>query len=208
MSEPKVMIVDDELDVRDALALLLKSVGYIVQTFPSAQNYWDKFDPEQAGCIVLDVRMPGMSGLDLQRQLARLIYHPPIIMVSGHGEISMAVEAIKSGAIDFLQKPFSDQLLIDKVKQALEQDRAGRIGVCELREVRTAFAKLTPREREVLNGVIIGKLNKIIAAELNVSMRTVEIHRSNMMEKMQVNSIAALMRRIALLEDNRTVSEV
>ena len=197
-----VTVVDDEPDVRAAIGLLLKSVGHQVRVFESAQDYWAQYQPEQPGCLILDVRMPGMSGLELQEQLNRLEYHPPIIMVSGHGEIPMAVKAIKSGAIDFLQKPFSDQLLLDRVTQALQLDQANREALIELRSVRSRYEKLTAREREVLSGVAQGKLNKVIASDLKVSTRTVEIHRAHVMEKMEVKSLSSLMRCVSVLEES------
>jgi FixJ family two-component response regulator len=202
MTGPVVMVVDDEPDVRAAIGLLLKSVGHQVRVFDSAQAYWGQYDPEQPGCLILDVRMSGMSGLELQEQLNRLEYHPPIIMVSGHGEIPMAVKAIKLGAVDFLPKPFSDQLLLDRVGQALRQDRASRDALKELRSIRSRFGRLTAREREVLCGVAQGKLNKVIAADLRLSTRTVEIHRAHVMEKMEVRSLSSLMRCVAVLEDS------
>jgi len=206
MNKPVVFVVDDENDVRAAIGLLLKSVGHKVHEIGSAVEFWQQFDPEQPGCLVLDVRMPGMSGIELQQQLNHLDYHPPIIMISGHGEIPMAVKAIKSGAIDFLQKPFSDQLLLDHVKFALEQDRQKRTVLEELARIKTLHEKLTPREKEVLEGIVQGKLNKVIAFELNVSTRTVEIHRAHVMEKMEVNSLSALMRRVSILEENALTS--
>ncbi|MEA2078623.1 MAG: response regulator, partial [Pseudomonadota bacterium] len=158
MKEPVVVIVDDEPDVRAAIGLLLKSVNHQVQVFESAQDYWSRFDPEQPGCLILDVRMPGMSGMELQDQLNRLDYHPPIIMISGHGEIAMAVNAVKSGAIDFLQKPVSDQLLLERVSQALRKDQDNRTALREFQKVKARYETLTAREREVLHGVAHGKL--------------------------------------------------
>jgi len=202
MKEPIVTIVDDEPDVRAALGMLLKSVDHQVQVFESAQEYWAQYDCEQPGCLILDVRMPGMSGIELQEQLNKLDYHPPIIMISGHGEITMAVNVIKSGAIDFLQKPISDQLLIERVSQALKKDRQNRETHNELQKVQTRYESLTGREREILSGVAHGKLNKIIASDLNLSTRTVEIHRAHVMEKMEAKSLSSLMRYVSVLEDN------
>ncbi len=208
MTKAVVMVVDDEPDVRAAIGLLLKSVGHPVRVFDSAQDYWAQYDPEQPGCLILDVRMPGMSGLELQEQLNRLDYHPPIIMVSGHGEIPMAVKAIKSGAVDFLQKPFSDQLLLERVSQALQQDKRGRESLIELRSIRSRYKKLTAREREVLCGVAQGKLNKVIASDLKVSTRTIEIHRAHLMNKMEVKSLSSLMRCVSVLEESGIFSKV
>jgi len=208
MKGPMVTIVDDEPDVRAALGLLLKSVNHQVQVFKSAQDYWSRFDPEQPGCLILDVRMPGMSGLELQEQLNLLDYHPPIIMISGHGEITMAVNAVRSGAIDFLQKPVSDHLLLERVTQALQKDRENRTALHEFQKVQTRYETLTAREREVLHGVAHGKLNKIIASDLNVSTRTVEIHRSHVMEKMDAESLSSLMRFVSVLEDNGVLDSI
>ncbi len=202
MDNITVTIIDDEPDVRLAIKLLLESVGHRVQTFESAQDYWAQYDPEQKGCLILDVRMPGMSGLELQEQLKLLDYHPPIIMISGHGEIPMAVKAIKSGAIDFLQKPFSDQLLLDHVSVALEQDISKRNSLMVVHKIKSRHDTLTPRELEVLEGVVDGKLNKTIASELNVSTRTIEIHRANMMEKMEVKNLSSLVRCVSVLKEN------
>jgi len=207
MKEPVIMIVDDEPDVRDAIALLLKSVNYMVAVFESAQDYWSKFDPEQPGCLILDVRMPGMSGIELQGQLNQLDYHPPIIMISGHGELTMAVNAVRSGAIDFLPKPVSDQLLLERVSQALQKDRGMRSAHEELKKIQNQYEKLTSREREVLLGISQGKLNKTIAYDLNVSTRTIEIHRAHVMEKMQANSLSSLMRFVSVLEKNNIIDK-
>jgi len=187
-----IFVVDDEPDVRAALGMLIKSVGLKPEIYETPQDYLDAYDPERPGCLVLDMRMPGMSGLDLQAKLASMGLHPPIIMISGHGEIPNAVQAVQSGAIDFLQKPVSDQLLLDRIQQALRLDTENRKHYIECQELEMRYTSLTPREREVLEGVIAGKLNKTIADELNVSTRTVEIHRAHVMEKMQAASLSAL----------------
>jgi len=200
---PIITIVDDEPDVRDALALLLKSMSYPVQTFETAYEYWGQFNSDQPGCVILDVRMPGMSGLELQQQLNKLDYHPPIIMISGHGELTMAVNTIRDGAIDFLQKPISEQILLERVSQALQKDQLSRKQHAKLLRVKNRYKTLTAREKEVLALVVRGKLNKVIAVDLDVSTRTIEIHRSRVMEKMQSKSLAQLMREISVLEDNQ-----
>jgi len=187
-----IFVVDDEPDVRAALGMLIKSVDLKPEIYETPQDYLDAYDPERAGCLVLDMRMPGMSGLDLQAKLATMGLHPPIIMISGHGEIPNAVQAVQSGAIDFLQKPVSDQLLLDRIQQALRLDTENRKNFIECQELEKRYTLLTPREREVLEGVIAGKLNKTIADELKVSTRTVEIHRAHVMEKMQAASLSAL----------------
>lgn len=191
-NEPTIFVVDDEPDVRAALSMLIKSVGLKPEIYETPQAYLDAFDSARPGCLVLDMRMPGMSGLDLQKKLDGMGPHPPIIMISGHGEIPNAVQAVQSGAVDFLQKPVTDQLLLDRIQQALRLDVENRKKFTENHELETRYSTLTPRECEVMQGVIDGKLNKTIADELNVSTRTVEIHRSHMMEKMQAGSLSAL----------------
>ena len=190
--EQTIFIVDDEPDVRAALSMLIKSVGLKTETFEKPQDFLDDYDPDCPGCLVLDMRMPGMSGLDLQEKLACMGIHPPIIMISGHAEIPNAVQAVQSGAVDFLQKPVSDQLLLDRIQQALLLDTQNREKYNECTELKKRYALLTPRELEVMQGVIAGKLNKVIAYELDVSTRTVEIHRAHVMEKMQADSLTAL----------------
>ena len=187
-----IFIVDDEPDVRAALSMLIKSVGLNTETFEKPQDFLDSYDPERPGCLVLDMRMPGMSGLELQDKLASMGLHPPIIMISGHAEIANAVQAVQSGAVDFLQKPVSDQLLLDRIQQALLLDTKNREKYNECNDLQKRYTLLTPRELEVMQGVIAGKLNKVIAYELDVSTRTVEIHRAHVMEKMQADSLTAL----------------
>jgi two-component system response regulator FixJ len=188
-----IFVVDDEPDVRAALGMLIRSVGLKPEIYDTPQAYLDAYGPERPGCLVLDMRMPGMSGLELQEKLASMGLHPPIIMISGHGEIPNAVQAVQSGAIDFLQKPVSDQLLLDRIQQALRLDTESREKFNECHELQSRYDTLTTRECEVLQGVIAGKLNKTIADELNVSTRTVEIHRAHVMEKMQAESLSTLL---------------
>jgi two-component system, LuxR family, response regulator FixJ len=197
-----VFVVDDDDAVRTSLRLLLKSVGLPVETFPSAQEFLDAFDAERAGCLVLDIRMPGMSGLELQQRLNEIHAIIPIVFITGHGDVPMAVEAMQHGAVDFIQKPFRDQDLIDRINQALEKDRDNRAGLKERDAIRRRMQQLTPREREVLDLVTQGKANKVIAGDLNVSQRTVEIHRARVMEKMGASSLAHLVRMV--IEANRT----
>lgn len=200
MSEPRVFIVDDDREVRDALELLMESVGLLVSTYDSAQAFLDVFDPELPGCIVLDVRMPGMSGLDLQASLSAEKLHPPVIIITGHGDVPMAVRAVQSGAVDFLEKPFNDQTLLDSVHKAIEQDARQRGEASRLSELVQHYESLTPREREVLKLVATGQRNKVIAAELNVTQSTVEAHRAKVMEKMGARSLSDLMRMVLGLE--------
>lgn len=193
---PTVFVVDDDEAVRTSLRLLLKSVGLQVETFASAQEFLDQFDPDRAGCLVLDIRMPGVSGLELQQQLNDRHSIMPIVFITGHGDVPMAVEAMQAGAVDFIQKPFRDQDLIDRINRALEKDKAMRGELRERDEIRRRMSQLTPREREVLELVTQGKANKVIAGDLNVSQRTVEIHRARVMEKMGAASLAHLVRMV------------
>jgi FixJ family two-component response regulator len=191
-----VFVVDDDDAVRTSLRLLLKSVGLPVETYGSAQEFLDAFDADRAGCLVLDIRMPGMSGLELQQKLNEMHAIVPIVFITGHGDVPMAVEAMQHGAVDFIQKPFRDQDLIDRINQALERDRENRAGLKERDAIRRRMEQLTPREREVLDLVTQGKANKVIAGDLNVSQRTVEIHRARVMEKMGASSLAHLVRMV------------
>lgn len=193
---PVVYIVDDDEAVRNSLRLLLKSVGLPAAALASAQEFLATYNPEQPGCLVLDVRMPGMSGLELQQQLNLRGAVIPVIFITGHGDIPMAVEAMQHGACDFLQKPFRDQDLIDRIQRALAQDHTTRAQLREHLRTRERLDSLTPREREVLVLVTSGKPNKVMAADLGVSQRTVEIHRARVMEKMGAGSLAQLVRMV------------
>ena len=193
---PVVFIVDDDEAVRSSLRLLLKSVGLVPNAVGSAREFLDKYDPAQPGCLVLDVRMPEMSGLELQEQLNRMGAVIPVIFITGHGDVPMAVEAMQAGAFDFVQKPFRDQDLIDRIQRALEKDRANHALLNERSLIRERLDSLTPREREVLTMVTSGKANKVMAADLGVSQRTVEIHRARVMEKMGASSLAQLVRMV------------
>jgi two-component system, LuxR family, response regulator FixJ len=193
---PTVFIVDDDAAVRDSLRLLVKSVGQTAAVFVSAQEFLASYDPRQPGCLLLDVRMPGMSGLELQQQLNLRGAVLPVIFITGHGDIPMAVEAMQHGAFDFLQKPFRDQDLIDRIQRALERDRENRTALGERTRIRERLDSLTPREREVLTMVTSGKANKVMAADLGLSQRTVEIHRARVMEKMGASSVAQLVRMV------------
>jgi two-component system response regulator FixJ len=193
---PTIFVVDDDAAVRDALKLLLRSVGHAVETFGSAQEFLDAYGEDRAGCLVLDIRMPGMSGLELQQKLNEKHSILPIIFITGHGDVPMAVEAMQAGAVDFIQKPFRDQDLIDRINQALEKDSSNRAALGERNDIRRRLETLTPREREVLDLVVHGKANKVIAGDLKLSQRTVEIHRARVMEKMQASSLAHLVRMV------------
>jgi len=192
--EPTVFVVDDDEAVRNSLRLLLKSLGMPAVAYGSAEAFLAAYDDEQPGCIVLDVRMPGMSGPELQDELNRRGAPIPVIFITGHGDVPMAVEAMQHGAVDFLQKPFSDKDLVDRIQLALTADRRNRETIGAQDEIRARIAALTPRERQVLDLVTQGKSNKVVAADLGASQRTVEIHRSHVMEKMGAASLAQLVR--------------
>ncbi len=194
--KPTVFVVDDDAAVRDSLKLLLKSVGQAVETFASAQEFLDAYKDDRPGCLVLDIRMPGMSGLELQEKLNERRSILPVIFITGHGDVPMAVEAMQAGAVDFIQKPFRDQDLLDRINQAVERDTANRADLAERNAIRRRLGTLTPREREVMDLVVRGKANKVIAGDLNLSQRTVEIHRARVMEKMQASSLAHLVRMV------------
>ncbi len=199
-SAPTVYVVDDDEGVRNSLRFLLKSVGLSARTLASAREFLDSYKPKQPGCVVLDVRMPGMSGLELQQQLNLRGAIIPVIFITGHGDIPMAVEAMQHGAFDFLQKPFRDQDLIDRIQRALERDARNRTSLEQHDRIRERFASLTPREREVLELMTQGKPNKVMAGDLGVSQRTVEIHRARVMEKTGAASLAQLVRMTMDLE--------
>jgi len=199
---PVVFIVDDDEAVRNSLRLLVKSVGLTAVALVSAQEFLTSYDPQQPGCLVLDVRMPGMSGLELQQQLNLRGAVIPVIFITGHGDVPMAVEAMQQGAFDFLQKPFRDQDLIDRIQRALEKDRVNRAELGKRSDLRARHEALTPREREVLALVMSGKANKVMAADLGLSQRTVEVHRARVMEKMGASSLAHLVRMVLDLEES------
>ncbi|MGF1613674.1 MAG: response regulator transcription factor [Gammaproteobacteria bacterium] len=197
MSVPKrtqIYLVDDDADVRAAVSLLLRSADFPVSAFADAHALLSMVGPETPGCLILDVRLPDMDGLSLQCQLKRRGITMPVIFITGHGDIPMAVRAVSEGALDFLEKPFRDEVLLEGVRQALEVDAARREGTAEQAQMEARLASLTPREREVLEALLEGKPNKLIARDLDVSVRTVEIHRSNLMQKMGAKSASHLAR--------------
>jgi len=189
-----VFVVDDDSAVRSAIRLLLKSVGLPVSTFDSAQGFLDGHSNDAAGCVLLDVRMPGMSGPALQQELSVRGSILPVIFITGHGDVSMAVEAMQHGAFDFVEKPFHDQDLLERVHGALALNAQVRNQLSEQQAIRDRFGSLTPREREVLQHVTRGSSNKVMAYDLSISQRTVEIHRARLMEKMQAPTLAHLVR--------------
>ncbi len=198
--EATIFVVDDDREVREALQLLFESVGLGVELFESGQAYIDRADLSRPGCLVVDIRMPGMSGLELQARLAAERIHPPIIIITGHGDVPMAVRAVQAGAADFIEKPFNDQALLDSVHRAIERDAEQRGEASRLADIQARLERLTPREREVLELVIAGKRNKVIAADLGVSQSTVEAHRAKVMEKMEAKTLSDLMRMMLALE--------
>jgi FixJ family two-component response regulator len=189
-----VFVIDDDPSIRAAIESLIRSVGMRVQTFASAQEFKASARPDAPACLVLDVRMPGVSGLDLQRELLDAGIRIPVIFITGHGDIPMSVRAMKAGAVEFLTKPFRDQDLLDAISQALEHDRMLRTQHAEVAELRRRYEQLTPREREVMELVVSGLLNKQIAARLNISEITVKLHRHHVMEKMKADSLAELVK--------------
>ena len=189
-----VFVVDDDAAVRRSLDNLIRSVGLRAETFASAQEFLSSKRPDVPGCLVLDVRLPGLSGLDLQNRMAEADMEIPIIFITGHGDIPMTVQAMKAGAVEFLTKPFREQDLLDAIRQALERDSQAREQRAEIEGLRRRFASLTPREREVMALMVAGLLNKQIAGELGASETTVKIHRHNVMEKMGAGSLADLVR--------------
>jgi FixJ family two-component response regulator len=193
-TDAMVFVVDDDAPMRESLKNLIRSVGLRVELFASAQEFLRRKPPDLPSCLVLDVRMPGLSGLDLQKRTGDAGIEIPIVFITGHGDVPMSVRAMKAGAVEFLTKPFRDQDLLDAIQQALERDGKARNQRAELEELRSRFASLTSREREVMKRVVAGLLNKQIGAELGTSETTVKIHRHQVMEKMAAGSLAELVR--------------
>lgn len=198
--EGKVFIVDDDQAMRQSLRWLLESAGLEVETFDSAQRFLDAYYPGRAGCLLLDVRMPGMSGLDLQAYLKRQEIAIPIVIITGHGDVGMAVQAMRMGAMDFVEKPFGDEALLASLWRALDQGQRDRDRRARQAEILANLATLTPREHEVMDMVTGGRSNREIAETLGVSAKTVEVHRSRVMEKMQAGSLAELVRMAVLVQ--------
>ena len=200
---PQVYLVDDDPDVRSAVTLLLKTEDFRVRAFEDAHGLLAAVDEQTPGCAVLDVRLPDMDGLSLQRELRTRGIRMPVIFITGHGDIPMAVRAVNEGALDFLEKPFRDDSLIEAVRHALVTDEDQRTGAAEMAQVEERLATLTPRERQVLEALLDGKPNKLIARDLDVSVRTVEIHRGNLMQKMSAKSASHLARLALACADFR-----
>jgi len=201
MTENTVFVVDDDRAVLDSLGMLLRSMKIGCQLFASAQDFLDAYQADWQGCIVLDIRMPGMSGMELHRHLVEQHATMPVIFVTGHGDVPMAVEAMHKGAFDFIQKPYRDQDLLDRINQALAWDEEHRSQEDRKRELLERSQSLTPREREVMECVVRGLANKVIAMDLDLSQRTVEIHRARVMEKMHARSLAELVRMSMVLQE-------
>lgn len=193
---PQVFVVDDDLAIREWLEVMLKAAGHSVMSFASAPAFLEAYRQDQPGCLVLDIRMPEMSGLELQARLKERAASLPVIFITSHGDVPMAVEAMRSGAVDFLLKPFQDDDLLDRVRHALALDAANQAERSELAGIRERIASLTPRELEVMRLVVQGRANKVIATDLNLSQRTVEIHRARVMDKMAATSLAHLVRMV------------
>ncbi|WP_303907953.1 response regulator transcription factor [Thiohalomonas denitrificans] len=200
--QPTVFIVDDDEAVRDSLSWLMSSVGLAAKSFSSARVFLDTYAPSRPGCVVLDIRMPGMSGLDLQEQIRKRGIELPLIFISGHADVPMAVRALKSGAFDFIEKPFNDQVLLECVQRAIEEDEEHRRRWAAKADVVGRLNLLTPREREVLDLVVEGASNKVISNSLGVSLKTVEAHRARVMEKLQAGSLSELVRLVLFYGDS------
>lgn len=200
--ESTVFVVDDDPAMRASLRWLIESVSLGVATFDTAEAFLESYTGEQPGCLVLDVRMPGLSGLELQAALAARGLSLPTIIVTGHADVAMAVRAVQNGALDFLEKPFSDQALLDRIRQGIELDRSAREHRQRRRQLAERVARLTTREHEVMRLVAQGKSNKEVASTLNLSPKTVEVHRAHVMEKMEVSSLADLIRSVLAIEAN------
>jgi len=200
LEEACVFIVDDDASVRDSLRWLIESVQLKVLCFSSAQEFLNGYNNQQTGCVVLDVRMPGISGLDLQEELRQQGFVLPVIIVTGHADVPMAVRAFKSGVFDFIEKPFNDQHLIDRIQQAIEKSRSQKVNIQRQQVAGNRLKKLSSREKQVLDCIVAGSSNKTMARELDISVKTIETHRANLMSKMKAGSVSELV-RIALLAD-------
>ena len=198
--EPTVFVVDDDQAVRRFLCGLITSVDIPVESYASAQDFLDSYEPGHPGCLLLDIRMPGMSGLELQQELDRRAIDLPVIILTGHGNVQVAVNAMKAGAVDFVEKPFNNELLLDRIQRALSDSVKVRETRLEQEEIKARMARLTPREREVLERVIAGDTNKGVARRLGISDKTVELHRSRVMEKMKAGSLAALVKMVSAVQ--------
>jgi FixJ family two-component response regulator len=197
--DPIVWVVDDDVSLREALGSLIRSAGLRVETFASAQEFLARSQVDTPNCLVLDVQLPALSGLDLQKRMAEVNLEIPIVFITGHGNIPMSVRAMKAGAVEFLTKPLADQDLLEAIQQAISRDRVARQQKAKMRQLQDRYQSLTPREREVMERVVSGLLNKQVAAELGTTEFTVKVHRGRVMRKMQCNSFADLVRMSEML---------
>ncbi len=198
--EPTVFVVDDDQAVRRFLCGLIASVDLRVEAYASAREFLDAYEPGQPGCLLLDIRMPGMSGLELQKELAERAIDLPVIILTGHGDVQVAVHAMKAGAVDFIEKPFNNELLLDRIQKAVAEGVEADSTRARQDEIMGRVELLTPRERQVLDMVVAGETNKGVARRLDISDKTVEIHRARVMEKMQAKSLADLVKMVAIVE--------
>lgn len=208
--DPIVYIIDDDQAMVESLTWVIESIGLTVKIYTNAQDFLDHYDPQQHGCLLLDVRMPGISGPELQTKLiAENFSTLPIIFISGHGDVPLAVRVMKAGAIDFLTKPFNDQVLLESINKALRLDKTKREKRQENAQAKAKFALLSPREIQVLQGIVAGKPNKVVSAELRISLKTVEAHRASVMKKMGVKSVPELVKLVlsSTTEEEETVQE-
>jgi two-component system response regulator FixJ len=199
--EPRVILVDDDANMRGALRYLVESVGLAVEEYENAKMFLQDYSGARPACMVLDMRMPGMSGLDLLTALPERKIEIPVIMITGHGDVSSAVQALHLGAVDFLEKPFNNQALLDRIQQSLESDTAAQLKQQQREEISARFANLTPRERQVLDLIVAGMANKQISDSLNISIKTIHIHRAHLMEKTGASNLAELLKMANLLQD-------
>ena len=204
-SDAIILVVDDDVSVREALGGLIQSAGLRVETFASAQEFLARPPADAPGCLVLDVRLPDLSGLDLQKRMAEMKLEIPIVFITGHGDVPTSVQAMKAGAVEFLTKPFADRDLLDAIRQAVKRDRAARRQLAKMRELHCRYQLLTPREREVMERVVSGLLNKQVAAELGTSEITVKVHRDQVMHKMRADSLPDLVRMSEMLGIRRAI---
>ena len=205
MPEPDaiILVVDDDVSVREALGGLIRSAGLRVETFATAEEFLAHAPADAPGCLVLDIRLPHLSGLDLQKRMAEMNLEIPIVFITGHGDVPTSVQAMKAGALEFLTKPFADRDLLDAIQQAIKRDRAARRQQAKIKELRGRYRSLTPREREVMERVVSGLLNKQIAADLGTSVMTIKAHRGQVMHKMRADSLADLVRMSEMLGTRR-----
>jgi FixJ family two-component response regulator len=206
VADPTVFVVDDDEALRRSLSYLIESVGLEVETFAGGEEFLAACDPDRPGVLVLDLRMPGIGGLDVQRELSRRRIELPIILLTGHAEVSTAVRSLKEGAFDFIEKPFSDQVLLDSIQAAIREDRSIRSQRLRHDDIAERVERLTQREREVMAHVVVGEANRVIAEHLGLSPKTVEVHRAHVMEKLEVHSLAELVRLAVALEPTEQAS--